>query len=198
MRDYYIAIPHDDYVIHHGVLGQKWGVRRYQNDDGSYTDAGRRRYTHAEKKTIRQASKDAKEYARAKMYYGDGAGNRRKLINATVKQRSKDPLYKKAFDSELAGKDWAKEASKAKSERHRKDVKNNTEKTARGVVNTVRGNGMYAGAAAFVIGTGVTAYIRNKPKVDATIKGAFNRVVNKVNYAKAMNQAQDFFRRNGL
>lgn len=105
---------------------------------------------------------------------------------------------KKAFDSELAGKDWAKEASKAKSERHRKDVKNNTEKTARGVVNTVRGNGMYAGAAAFAIGTGITAYIRNKPKVDATIKGAFNNVVNKVNYAKAKNQAQDFFRRNGL
>lgn len=34
-----------DYVLkHHGILGQKWGVRRYQNMDGSLTDAGRRRY----------------------------------------------------------------------------------------------------------------------------------------------------------
>lgn len=30
-------------LAHHGVLGQKWGVRRYQNEDGSYTKAGLRR-----------------------------------------------------------------------------------------------------------------------------------------------------------
>lgn len=32
-----------DYLVHHGIKGQKWGVRRYQNLDGSYTDAGQRR-----------------------------------------------------------------------------------------------------------------------------------------------------------
>ena len=42
MSDYYIAIPHDDYVVHHGKLGQKWGVRRYQNLDGSLTPEGKR------------------------------------------------------------------------------------------------------------------------------------------------------------
>jgi len=32
-------------IQHHGVLGQKWGVRRYQNRDGSLTTAGKKRYS---------------------------------------------------------------------------------------------------------------------------------------------------------
>lgn len=31
-------------MYHHGIKGQRWGIRRYQNKDGSLTDAGQRRY----------------------------------------------------------------------------------------------------------------------------------------------------------
>ena len=33
----------NEYISHHGILGQKWGVRRYQNPDGSLTEEGRKR-----------------------------------------------------------------------------------------------------------------------------------------------------------
>lgn len=43
-------------LYHHGILGQKWGVRRYQNYDGTYTQKGLARYNK---------SKDAYEKAKA-------------------------------------------------------------------------------------------------------------------------------------
>ena len=40
----YVIALNNDYLVHHGILGQKWGVRRYQNYDGTYTKAGLARY----------------------------------------------------------------------------------------------------------------------------------------------------------
>lgn len=61
----------DDELTHHGIKGQKWGVRRYQNKDGSYTNAGRDR--HAD-----QEAADAKTFDVKKKYLNkDGTLNAR-------------------------------------------------------------------------------------------------------------------------
>jgi len=121
-----------DELYHHGIKGMKWGIRKRISDAGS---------TH-------KARKDAKEFARAKMFYGESAGTRRKLIKAKVNQRStNDKVYKKEFDKSLAKQDMGKHADAAKRERKTRNVSNSVKKTSRGIVNIVAGNPQRAGAS---------------------------------------------------
>lgn len=43
----YYVISKDSELYHHGIKGQKWGVRRFQNEDMTWTEAGKRRYGNA-------------------------------------------------------------------------------------------------------------------------------------------------------
>ena len=65
MRHYEIQngvlfIDSSDGLAHHGIKGQRWGVRRFQNEDGSLTDKGRKHYEKKiEKLKRKQVSSDA-------------------------------------------------------------------------------------------------------------------------------------------
>ncbi len=56
-------------IYHHGIKGQRWGVRRYQNPDGTLTEEGKRRYDSGDEafNTIRdyyvKARKNASDVA---------------------------------------------------------------------------------------------------------------------------------------
>lgn len=39
-----LTYNNDEHLAHHGILGMKWGIRRYQNKDGTLTPEGRKRY----------------------------------------------------------------------------------------------------------------------------------------------------------
>ncbi len=127
----------DEFLAHFGVKGMKWG--RSKGVEG------------VPPRTNRMAAKDAKEAGLAKMYYGEGAGIRRRQINNTVKTRLKDPAYKKAYDHHLANQDLAKASSKAHSKRKRTDVVKGTQKTARGINHILNGNAQYASATAAIL-----------------------------------------------
>ena len=53
----------DNELYHYGVLGMKWGVRRYQNADGSLTPAGRKHAQELADKEARKAVKKDRKYA---------------------------------------------------------------------------------------------------------------------------------------
>lgn len=38
----------DEHLEHHGILGMKWGIRRFQNKDGSLTNVGKKRYQNSD------------------------------------------------------------------------------------------------------------------------------------------------------
>jgi len=65
MSEGYFVLPTQEELelAHHGILGQRWGFRRYQNPDGSLTPAGRARYGTIENlRTVQRAKAESDAY----------------------------------------------------------------------------------------------------------------------------------------
>ena len=92
LNTYYVAgVPYSSELYHYGILGQKWGVRRYQNKDGSLTSEGRKHYgVKSEgskvKETVGKVGNAVKASGKKA---ANAVGNAAKAATAYTKQRFK-------------------------------------------------------------------------------------------------------------
>lgn len=91
---------------HHGILGMKWGIRRYQNEDGSLTKAGKKRYDVGEPFEDIEA-RDSKKHNAASRVFGAAGGRLFNIASNSIKQTIREGSVK-----ELMTKDGAKKALK--------------------------------------------------------------------------------------
>lgn len=101
----------DDELYHHGITGQRWGYRRFQNEDGSWTPEGRERYGEGGAK----AKSDLQKY-KARVSY-----NTRKYKENLKSKARMDDDTRKAKEERHRVKEWAKTERTANKEQAKTD-----------------------------------------------------------------------------
>ena len=115
--DYYARYPCSNELYHHGILGQKWGVRRFQNADGSLTPEGRIRYGKGSE-IGKKANAIAKRVAKGASEAGKYVGKKAKQAGEYAVKRAK-----MRFPSFMTDEELAEYTSRIASEKRYKDAR---------------------------------------------------------------------------
>ena len=97
-----------DYLKHYGVLGMKWGVRRYQNKDGTLTSAGKKRYR--ERSKTDESHEDYKRAHTPKSIKSMSDAELRTRLNRLQMERQYSQLSESSVNK---GKEYAQKVFKA-------------------------------------------------------------------------------------
>ena len=104
-----------DYLIHYGIPGQRWGVRRFQNKDGSLTAAGRKRQNANRKEQSSKKSRDSDK--RTEYFTTARSGMTTKEYKKQLKEEKKIAKieYKRVKDeAKIANAKYKKDKAAAK------------------------------------------------------------------------------------
>lgn len=181
-------------LYHHGVKGMKWGVRRYQNKDGSLTPAGKKRYYDTPALRSQKADRDTAKAAMKKSERDlDKAARRYELIPTTQRRKEYEKAseryrldadtYRHAKLKYSTNKEVARIQDKgvefAKKSKHRlrleeqyKKMGMDAEQAQAAANNRIRTEKFLAASAAVTVTACVAymAYNKHKSKVDGFIK----------------------------
>lgn len=165
------------YLKHHGILGQKWGIRRYQNKDGSLTREGRNRYAEEKFGEFRNEG-DRSTVARLK---ANSAAHRASSLNkqATTADRKQKDIERRISENKKNGKDtydlgrkWMEhEATKEFSKCYINDINDMTAKRGRAFVGQCVGHALF-GIAGNAVAYNISSYARDKRAMKREARGA--------------------------
>lgn len=121
----------EDFLSHHGILGMKWGQRRWQNKDGTLTEEGKKRYAEATE-TIETYNKYKKAAARKKEIEDAEKPSATKSLKKATEELESYTNYREAL-SKAKSLNTVTDAQLAKASGHFKGASSTIDNVSNGI-----------------------------------------------------------------